>query len=154
MFCAFHEPAALYRPLSFFSQKVWAEPINHPFRLLLLLVLYTKNTILHIYCSFLFYIIPFLSSGALFHLCLQHKKRRRMDFRVRSAALLVLENETGGVTFPHLLTMGDGCLFRPPILLSSLLYQNLKICQIPVLNQYFFNVPFSIKFLARFVFKR
>ena len=36
-----------------------------------------------------------------------------MDFRVRSAALLVLENETGGVTFPYLLTMGDGCPFRP-----------------------------------------
>lgn len=103
---------------------------------------------------FYFTLYHFLSSGALFHLCLQHKKRRRMDFRVRSAALLVLENETGGVTFPHLLTMGDGCLFRPLILLSSLLYQNLKICQIPVLNQYFFNVPFSIKFLARFVFKR
>lgn len=38
-----------------------------------------------------------------------------MDFRVRSAALLVLENETGGVTFPYLLTMGDGCPFRPQI---------------------------------------
>ena len=64
---------------------------------------------------FYFTLYHFLSSGALFHLCLQHKKRRRMDFRVRSAALLVLENETGGVTFPHLLTMGDGCPFRPQI---------------------------------------
>ena len=64
---------------------------------------------------FYFTLYHFLSSGALFYLCLQHKKRRRMDFRVRSAALLVLENETGGVTFPHLLTMGDGCPFRPQI---------------------------------------
>lgn len=79
---------------------------------------------------FYFTLYHFLSSGALFHLCLQHKKRRRMDFRVRSAALLVLENETGGVTFPHLLTMGDGCLFRPLVLFASLLYQNAKKCQI------------------------
>lgn len=154
MFCAFHEPAALYRPLSFFHKK-YGQNLSIILFAFFFYLFYIPKTQYYIFIAVSYFTLyHFLSSGALFHLCLQHKKRRRMDFRIRSAALLVLENETGGVTFPHLLTMGDGCLFRPPILLSRLLYQNLKICQIPVLNQYFFNVPFSIKFLARFVFKR
>ena len=91
---------------------------------------------------FYFTLYHFLSSGALFHLCLQHKKRRRMDFRVRSAALLVLENETGGVTFPHLLTMGGSCLFCPLVLFASLLYQNTKKCQFMLVRLVSFQCAF------------
>lgn len=115
LFCAFHEPAALYRPLSFFHKK-YGQNLSIILFAFFFYLFYIPKTQYYIFIAvFYFTLYHFFSSGALFHLCLQHKKRRRMDFRVRSAALLVLENETGGVTFPHLLTMGDGCPFRPQI---------------------------------------
>lgn len=116
LFCAFHEPAALYRPLSFFSQKVWAEPINHPFRLLLLLVLYTKNTnITYLLQFFILHYTIFSRQEHFFISASNIKNAAEWIFVSVLRRFLVLENETGGVTFPHLLTMDDGCPFRPQI---------------------------------------
>ena len=106
----------LYITLYPFFHKKYGQKLSIILFAFFFYLFYIPKTQYYIFIAvFYFTLYHFLSSGALFHLCLQHKKRRRMDFRVRSAALLVLENETGGVTFPHLLTMGDGCPFRPQI---------------------------------------
>ncbi len=45
---------------------------------------------------------------------IQHKKKRGLRKPKASH-----NTELGGATLPHLLTMGDGCPFRPQILLDA-----------------------------------
>lgn len=63
----------------------------------------------------------------------------------------------GGATLPHLLTMGDGCPFRPLISVQYLMHDYntlfMLFCQVYAVSAYLpseilINVPFAIKFVT------
>ena len=67
----------------------------------------------------------------------------------------------GGATLPHLLTMGDGCPFRPLISVQYLMHDYntlfMLFCQVYAVSAYLpseilINVPFAIKFVTRELF--